>query len=159
MDIRAAEISAILKDQIKEFRQGLRFPKSDRCCPRRRHCPRLRLDNVQAARWSIRERHPRHGAEPRTDNVASYFRRRPRDQGRSDRQAHPRIVDTPWQGLLGRVVDALGIRSTQGPIQSSERKRVDVKAPALIRANRQRADGNRLKAIDALIPIGRGRAS
>src|SRR5205807_10383437 len=69
------------------------------------------------------------------------------------------IVDTPvGKGLLGRVVDALGNPiDGKGPIQTSERKRVDVKAPGIIprkSVNEPMATG--LKAIDALIPIGRG---
>jgi len=69
------------------------------------------------------------------------------------------IVDVPvGKGLLGRVVDALGNPiDGKGPIKSDERKRVDVKAPGIIprkSVNEPMATG--LKAIDALIPIGRG---
>jgi len=69
------------------------------------------------------------------------------------------IVDTPvGKGLLGRVVDALGNPiDGKGPIQSDKRMRVDVKAPGIIprkSVNEPMATG--LKAIDALIPIGRG---
>jgi len=68
-------------------------------------------------------------------------------------------VDTPvGKGLLGRVVDALGNPiDGKGPIQATERRRVDVKAPGIIprkSVNEPMATG--LKAIDALIPIGRG---
>src|SRR5213075_113892 len=69
------------------------------------------------------------------------------------------IVDTPvGKGLLGRVVDALGNPiDGKGPIQAEKRMRVDVKAPGIIprkSVNEPMATG--LKAIDALIPIGRG---
>src|SRR5712672_3464217 len=69
------------------------------------------------------------------------------------------IVDVPvGPELLGRVVDALGNPiDGKGPIQATERKRVDVKAPGIIprkSVNEPMATG--LKAIDALIPIGRG---
>jgi F-type H+-transporting ATPase subunit alpha len=69
------------------------------------------------------------------------------------------IVDTPvGKGLLGRVVDALGNPiDGKGPIQSDKRMRVDVKAPGIIprkSVNEPMATG--LKAIDALIPVGRG---
>ena len=68
-------------------------------------------------------------------------------------------MDVPvGKGLLGRVVDALGNPlDGKGPIQATERKRVDVKAPGIIprkSVNEPMATG--LKAIDALIPIGRG---
>ncbi|HZW50688.1 MAG TPA: F0F1 ATP synthase subunit alpha, partial [Rudaea sp.] len=70
-----------------------------------------------------------------------------------------RILEVPTgRELLGRVVDALGNPiDGKGPIQATERKRVDVKAPGIIprkSVNEPMATG--LKAIDALIPIGRG---
>jgi F-type H+-transporting ATPase subunit alpha len=69
------------------------------------------------------------------------------------------IVDVPiGKGLLGRVVDALGNPiDGKGPIKADKRARVDVKAPGIIprkSVNEPMATG--LKAIDALIPIGRG---
>ncbi|GAF72878.1 unnamed protein product, partial [marine sediment metagenome] len=69
------------------------------------------------------------------------------------------IVDTPvGKGLLGRVVDALGNPiDGKGPIESDERRRVDVKAPGIIpRRSVHEPMQTGLKAIDALIPIGRG---
>ncbi|HEU6443130.1 MAG TPA: F0F1 ATP synthase subunit alpha, partial [Microvirga sp.] len=69
------------------------------------------------------------------------------------------IVDVPvGKGLLGRVVDALGNPiDGKGPIQSTERRRVDVKAPGIIpRKSVHEPMATGLKAIDALIPVGRG---
>jgi F-type H+-transporting ATPase subunit alpha len=69
------------------------------------------------------------------------------------------IVDVPvGKGLLGRVVDALGNPiDGKGPVPSSERRRVDVKAPGIIpRKSVHEPMATGLKAIDALIPIGRG---
>src|SRR5437667_5365369 len=69
------------------------------------------------------------------------------------------IVDAPvGKGLLGRVVDALGNPiDGKGAIQASERRRVDVKAPGIIpRKSVHEPMATGLKAIDALIPIGRG---
>ena len=62
------------------------------------------------------------------------------------------------KGLLGRVVDALGNPiDGKGPIASTERRRVDVKAPGIIpRKSVHEPMATGLKAIDALIPIGRG---
>jgi F-type H+-transporting ATPase subunit alpha len=68
------------------------------------------------------------------------------------------IVDVPvGKGLLGRVVDALGNPiDDKGPI-NGERRRVDVKAPGIIpRKSVHEPMATGLKAIDALIPIGRG---
>jgi F-type H+-transporting ATPase subunit alpha len=69
------------------------------------------------------------------------------------------IVDVPvGKGLLGRVVDALGEPiDGKGPIQSSERRRADVKAPGIIpRKSVHEPMATGIKAIDALIPVGRG---
>src|SRR5688572_20455438 len=69
------------------------------------------------------------------------------------------IVDVPiGKGLLGRVVDALGNPiDGKGPIKSDKRARVDVKAPGIIpRKSVHEPMATGLKAIDALIPIGRG---
>ena len=69
------------------------------------------------------------------------------------------IVEVPvGKGLLGRVVDALGNPiDGKGPIKTDERKRVDVKAPGIIpRKSVHEPMATGLKAIDALIPIGRG---
>jgi F-type H+-transporting ATPase subunit alpha len=69
------------------------------------------------------------------------------------------IVDVPvGKALLGRVVDALGEPiDGKGPIKTKERRRVDVKAPGIIpRKSVHEPMATGLKAIDALIPIGRG---
>ncbi len=69
------------------------------------------------------------------------------------------IVDVPvGNGLLGRVVDALGNPiDGKGPIVSTERRMVEVKAPGIIpRQSVRDPMQTGLKAIDALIPIGRG---
>lgn len=69
------------------------------------------------------------------------------------------IVDVPiGKGLLGRVVDALGNPiDGKGPIQATERRRVEVKAPGIIpRKSVHEPMQTGIKAIDALIPVGRG---
>ncbi len=69
------------------------------------------------------------------------------------------IVDVPvGKGLLGRVVDALGNPiDGKGPIESDERRLVEVKAPGIIpRRSVHEPVQTGLKAIDSLIPIGRG---
>jgi F-type H+-transporting ATPase subunit alpha len=69
------------------------------------------------------------------------------------------IVDVPvGKGLLGRVVDALGNPiDGKGPIQAEERRRVEVKAPGIIpRRSVHEPVQTGLKAIDSLVPIGRG---
>src|SRR5205814_9046134 len=69
------------------------------------------------------------------------------------------IVDVPvGDALLGRVVDGLGTPiDGKGPINATERRRVEVKAPGIIpRKSVHEPMQTGLKAIDALIPIGRG---
>ncbi|CAN0498598.1 unnamed protein product, partial [Phaeothamnion confervicola] len=69
------------------------------------------------------------------------------------------IVEVPvGKGLLGRVIDALGNPiDGKGPIKSEKRQRVDVKAPGILpRKSVHEPMATGLKAIDALIPIGRG---
>src|SRR5690606_23646505 len=69
------------------------------------------------------------------------------------------IVDVPvGKGLLGRVVDALGNPiDGKGPIESDQRARVETKAPGIIpRKSVHEPVQTGLKAIDALVPIGRG---
>ena len=69
------------------------------------------------------------------------------------------IVDVPvGRGLLGRVVDALGNPlDGLGPVESTERRRVELKAPGIIpRKSVHEPMQTGLKAIDSLIPIGRG---
>jgi F-type H+-transporting ATPase subunit alpha len=69
------------------------------------------------------------------------------------------IVDVPvGKGLLGRVVDGLGNPiDGKGPIEAAERRRVEVKAPGIIpRRSVHEPVQTGLKALDALVPVGRG---
>merc|ERR1712224_675647 len=69
------------------------------------------------------------------------------------------IVDVPiGEGVLGRVLDALGNPiDGAGPLQASDRQRVGVKAPGIIpRQSVHEPMTTGLKAVDSLIPVGRG---
>merc|ERR1719469_525321 len=69
------------------------------------------------------------------------------------------IVDVPiGHGLLGRVVDPLGVAiDGLGPIEATERQRVELKAPGIIpRKSVGEPMQTGLKCVDALVPIGRG---
>ncbi len=69
------------------------------------------------------------------------------------------IVEAPTgQGLLGRVVDALGHPiDGKGPLQGTKMSRVEIKAPGIMpRRSVHEPMQTGLKAIDALVPIGRG---
>ena len=162
MDIRAAEISAILKEQIKNFGQEAEVSEVGQVLSVGDGIARVYgLDNVQAGEMVEFENGVRGMAlNLETDNVGIVIFGNDREikEGQTVKRTGA-IVDVPvGKGLLGRVVDALGNPiDGKGPIQSTERKRVDVKAPGIIpRKSVHEPMATGLKAIDALIPIGRG---
>ncbi|MFO1151452.1 MAG: F0F1 ATP synthase subunit alpha, partial [Alsobacter sp.] len=162
MDIRAAEISAILKDQIKNFGSEAEVTEVGQVLSVGDGIARAYgLDNVQAGEMVEFENGVRGMAlNLETDNVGIVIFGSDRDikEGQTVKRTGA-IVDAPvGKGLLGRVVDALGNPiDGKGPIQATERKRVDVKAPGIIpRQSVHEPMATGLKAVDALIPIGRG---
>ena len=162
MDIRAAEISAILKDQIKNFGKEAEVTEVGQVLSVGDGIARVYgLDKVQAGEMvefpgGIRGM----ALNLETDNVGVVIFGNDRDIKEGDTVKRTgAIVDAPvGKGLLGRVVDALGNPiDGKGPIVADERKRVDVKAPGIIpRKSVHEPMSTGLKAIDALIPVGRG---
>ncbi|WP_223477415.1 F0F1 ATP synthase subunit alpha [Oricola indica] len=162
MDIRAAEISAILKDQIKNFGQEAEVSEVGSVLSVGDGIARVYgLDNVQAGEMvefpgGIRGM----ALNLEADNVGVVIFGSDRDIKEGDTVKRTgAIVDVPvGKELLGRVVDALGNPiDGKGPIKSKERKRVDVKAPGIMpRKSVHEPMSTGLKAIDALIPVGRG---
>jgi len=162
MDIRAAEISAILKDQIKNFGREAEVSEVGQVLSVGDGIARVYgLDNVQAGEMvefpgGIRGM----ALNLEADNVGVVIFGADRDIKEGDTVKRTgAIVDTPvGPGLLGRVVDALGNPiDGKGPIKAAERRRVDVKAPGIIpRKSVHEPMSTGLKAIDALIPVGRG---
>jgi F-type H+-transporting ATPase subunit alpha len=162
MDIRAAEISAILKDQIKNFGREAEVSEVGQVLSVGDGIARVYgLDNVQAGEMvefpgGIRGM----ALNLEADNVGVVIFGADRDIKEGDTVKRTgAIVDVPvGPGLLGRVVDALGNPiDGKGPIEGIERKRVDVKAPGIIpRKSVHEPMSTGLKAIDALIPVGRG---
>ncbi|CAG1001712.1 MAG: F0F1 ATP synthase subunit alpha [Rhizobiaceae bacterium] len=162
MDIRAAEISAILKDQIKNFGKEAEVSEVGQVLSVGDGIARVYgLDNVQAGEMvefpgGIRGM----ALNLETDNVGVVIFGNDRDIKEGDTVKRTgAIVDVPvGPGLLGRVVDALGNPiDGKGPIEAVERRRVDVKAPGIIpRKSVHEPMSTGLKAIDALIPVGRG---
>jgi len=162
MDIRAAEISAILKDQIKNFGKEAEVSEVGQVLSVGDGIARVYgLDNVQAGEMvefpgGIRGM----ALNLEQDNVGVVIFGADRDIKEGDIVKRTgAIVDVPvGKGLLGRVVDALGNPiDGKGPIEATERRRVDVKAPGIIpRKSVHEPMSTGLKAIDALIPVGRG---
>jgi F-type H+-transporting ATPase subunit alpha len=162
MDIRAAEISSILKEQIKNFGQEAEVTEVGQVLSVGDGIARVYgLDNVQAGEMVEFENGVRGMAlNLEIDNVGIVIFGNDREikEGQTVKRTRS-IVDVPvGKGLLGRVVDALGNPvDGKGPIEAVERKRVDVKAPGIIpRRSVHEPMATGLKAIDALIPIGRG---
>jgi F-type H+-transporting ATPase subunit alpha len=162
MDIRAAEISAILKDQIKNFGKEAEVSEVGQVLSVGDGIARVYgLDNVQAGEMVEFPGGTRGMAlNLENDNVGVVIFGSDREIEEGDTVKRTgAIVDVPvGKGLLGRVVDALGNPiDGKGPIEAEERRQVDVKAPGIIpRRSVHEPMQTGLKAIDALIPIGRG---
>lgn len=162
MDIRAAEISAILKEQIKNFGQEAEVSEVGQVLSVGDGIARVYgLDNVQSGEMVEFENGVRGMAlNLEIDNVGIVIFGNDREikEGQTVKRTGA-IVDVPvGKGLLGRVVDALGNPiDGKGPIKADKRARVDVKAPGIIpRKSVHEPMATGLKAIDSLIPIGRG---
>ena len=162
MDIQAAEISAILKQQIQGFGAEAQVSEIGQVLSVGDGIARVYgLDNVQAGEMVEFPGGVRGMAlNLEADNVGIVIFGNDRDIKEGDTVKRTgSIVDVPvGKGLLGRVVDPLGNPiDGKGPIVSDERRRVDVKAPGIIpRKSVHEPMQTGLKAIDALIPIGRG---
>ena len=162
MEIRAAEISAILKDQIANFGTEAESAEVGQVLSVGDGIARVYgLDNVQAGEMvefpgGIKGM----TLNLETDNVGIVIFGE--DSGIKEGDTVKRtgdIVDVPvGMGLLGRVVDALGNPiDGKGDIDSSERRLAELKAPGIIpRQGVNEPVQTGLKAIDSLIPIGRG---
>jgi F-type H+/Na+-transporting ATPase subunit alpha len=164
MDIRAAEISAILKSQIANFGDEANVDDVGQVLTVGDGIARVfGLDNVQSGEMV---EFPSAGVKGMAlnlerDNVGIVIFGDDSAIGEGDEVRRLReIVDVPvGRGLLGRVVDPLGNPiDGKGPITDvAERRRVDVKAPGIIpRKSVHEPVQTGLKIVDSLVPIGRG---
>jgi F-type H+-transporting ATPase subunit alpha len=162
MEIRAAEISSILKEQIKNFGQEAEVSEIGQVLSVGDGIARVYgLDNVQAGEMVEFPGNIQGMAlNLEADNVGVVIFGDDRTIKEGDTVKRTgNIVEVPvGKGLLGRVVDGLGNPiDGKGPIDGSEMRRVDVKAPGILpRKSVHEPMSTGLKAIDALIPIGRG---
>ena len=162
MGIQAAEISAILKEQIKNFGKDAEVAEVGRVLSVGDGIARVHgLDNVQAGEMvefpgGIQGM----ALNLESDNVGVVIFGSDRDIKEGDVVKRTNsIVDVPaGKGLLGRVVDGLGNPlDGKGPIDATERRVADVKAPGIIpRKSVHEPMATGLKSVDAMIPIGRG---
>ena len=162
MSIQAAEISEILKDQIKNFGQEVEVTEVGRVLSVGDGIARVHgLDNIQAGEMvefpgGIRGM----ALNLEVDNVGIVIFGSDRDIKEGDTVKRTNaIVDVPTgDELLGRVVDGLGNPiDGKGPIKTKQRSVADVKAPGIIpRKSVHEPMATGLKSVDAMVPIGRG---
>jgi F-type H+-transporting ATPase subunit alpha len=162
MGIQAAEISAILKDQIKNFGQEAEVAEVGRVLSVGDGIARVYgLDSVQAGEMvefpgGIQGM----ALNLESDNVGVVIFGSDQDIKEGDVVKRTNsIVDVPiGDELLGRVVDGLGNPiDGKGPIKTKKRGLAEVKAPGIIpRKSVHEPMATGLKSVDAMIPIGRG---
>ncbi|MFQ5784672.1 MAG: F0F1 ATP synthase subunit alpha [Alphaproteobacteria bacterium] len=162
MEIRAAEISSIIKKQIAGFGTEAEVAEVGQVLSVGDGIARVYgLDQVQAGEMvefpgGIRGM----TLNLEIDNVGVVIFGDDRDIKEGDIVKRTgAIVDVPvGKAMLGRVVDALGNPiDGGGPIETTERRRIEVKAPGIIpRRSVHEPMQTGLKALDSLVPIGRG---
>ncbi|MCJ2177927.1 F0F1 ATP synthase subunit alpha [Novosphingobium album (ex Hu et al. 2023)] len=162
MDIRAAEISKVIKDQIANFGTEAQVSEVGSVLSVGDGIARIHgLDNCQAGEmveFSNGVQGMALNLEADNVGVVIFGSDAEIKEGDSVKRTGT-IVDVPTgKGLLGRVVDALGNPiDGKGPIMFTERRRVETKAPGIIpRQSVHEPVQTGLKAIDALVPVGRG---
>ncbi|MCE7888052.1 MAG: F0F1 ATP synthase subunit alpha [Alphaproteobacteria bacterium PRO2] len=162
MEIRAAEISEILKKQIAEFGAQADVAEIGQVLSVGDGVARVYgLDNVQAGEMvefpgGIKGM----ALNLEVDNVGIVIFGDDRDIKEGDIVKRTgQIVEVPiGKELLGRVVDGLGNPiDGKGPLKAKQSRRVELKAPGIIpRKSVHEPMQSGLKAIDALVPVGRG---
>jgi F-type H+-transporting ATPase subunit alpha len=163
MDIRAAEISEILKSQIKNFGADAEVSDVGQVLSVGDGIARVHgLDSVQAGEMVQFESGVKGMAlNLERDNVGIVIFGDDRSikEGDNVKRTQEIVAAPVGKGLLGRVVDALGEPiDGKGPLKNvAERRRVDVKAPGILpRKSVHEPMSTGIKAIDTLVPIGRG---
>ena len=162
MDIRAAEISTILKDQIKNFGVDAEISEVGKVLSVGDGIARVYgLDQIQAGEMvEFPGGIAGMALNLERDNVGVVIFGSDKTIKEGDTVKRTgSIVDVPiGKGLLGRVVDALGNPiDGKGPLKNIKRSRVETKAPGIMpRESVSEPMQTGLKAIDSLIPVGRG---
>jgi len=162
MDIRAAEISKVIKDQIAGFGVDAQVSEVGQVLSVGDGIARIHgLDNVQAGEMvEFANGVQGMALNLEADNVGVVIFGTDAEIKEGDIVKRTgTIVDVPvGKGLLGRVVDGLGNPiDGKGPIVSDQRSRVEVKAPGIIpRKSVHEPMQTGIKALDALVPVGRG---
>ena len=162
MEIRAAEISAILKEQIAKFGTEAEVAEVGTVLSVGDGIARVYgMDKVEAGEMvEFPDGTKGMALNLEEDNVGVVLFGDDRNIGEGDTVKRTgTIVDVPvGKGLLGRVVNGVGEPiDGKGPIDAAERRTADVKAPGIIpRKSVHEPMQTGIKAIDCLIPVGRG---
>jgi F-type H+/Na+-transporting ATPase subunit alpha len=162
MDIRAAEISKVIKDQIANFGTEAKVSEVGSVLSVGDGIARIYgLDNVQAGEMvEFSNGIQGMALNLEADNVGVVIFGSDSEIREGDVVKRTgTIVDVPvGKELLGRVVDGLGNPiDGKGPLKTTQRSRVEVKAPGIIpRQSVNEPVQTGLKALDALVPVGRG---
>jgi F-type H+-transporting ATPase subunit alpha len=162
MQIRAAEISDIIREQIKEFEKQLEVRETGVVLSCGDGIARIYGLDRAAAGELIQFPHGVYGLvlNLEEDNVGAALMGEQQEIREGDEVRRTgRIAEVPvGEALLGRVVNALGHPvDGKGPIATKETRRIELKAPGIVaRQPVKEPLQTGLKAIDAMIPIGRG---
>jgi len=162
MEIRAAEISEIIKRQIKEYEREIEVRETGRVLSTGDGIARVYgLDKVAAGEL-VEFPHNIYGMvlnlEEDNVGVAIFGESHEIREGDEVRRSG-RIAEVPvGEALLGRVVDSLGQPlDGKGPIETPHTRRIELKAPGIVaRQPVKEPLQTGIKAIDSMIPIGRG---
>ncbi len=162
MGIRADEISRVLKDQIKNFKKSIEVTETGTVLAVGDGVARVYgLQNVQAGELvEFSNGISGMALNLEQDSVGIVILGEDKDIKEGDAvKRTQKIVEVPvGEALLGRVVDTLGNPiDGRGPINSQHTRRVEIKAPGIVaRKSVHEPLQTGIKAIDAMIPIGRG---
>ncbi len=162
MEIRADEISRIIRDQIKDYGKKVDVAETGTVLSQGDGIARIYGLSGAAAGELLEFPHGIRGLvlNLEEDNVGAAI------MGHADRirEGDPvkrtgRIAEVPvGKELLGRVVDGLGLPiDGRGPVNATQSRKIEIKAPGIVkRKSVHEPLQTGLKAIDALVPIGRG---
>jgi len=162
MELRAEEISQIIKDQIENYEKKVEVSETGTILTVGDGIARIYgLENAMAGELLLFP-HDIYGMvlNLEEDNVGAAIFGEDTEIGEGDEVKRTgRIVEVPvGEALLGRVVNALGQPiDGKGPIESEHSRRVEIKAPGIVdRQSVHEPLQTGLKAIDSMVPIGRG---
>ncbi len=162
MELRAAEISSIIKEQIANYNAEAEFAEVGKILEVGDGIARAYgLENVQASELlEFSDGTKGMALNLETDNVGIVIFGDDTQIKEGDTVRRTgKIVDVPvGKELCGRVLDALGNPiDGKGPLKTTKRALVETKAPGIIaRKSVEEPMSTGIKAIDALVPIGRG---